>query len=182
VIPFTSPGLAVQPIGKANLTKYVLANLSRLRTLIAAGRGLADQGVSRISHHHTTHARPLAMSAPAGTLAAFLAIAVVACGSSSPHASAAAVPGTAVHQDCTALAGVLADGPDPDADPAGYAQAQILPLRQLKIADTALHHDVLTLANAYQGFSTSGARGTVAAQQVTKAENAVNSICPQAAP
>ena len=123
------------------------------------------------------------MSAPAGALAAFLAIAVVACGSSSSHASAAAVLGTAVQQDCTAIAGVLADGPDPDADPAGYAQAQILPLRQLKIADAALHHDVLTLASAYQGFSASGgARGTAAAQQVTEAENAVNSICPQAAP
>lgn len=139
--------------------------------------------MSRISHQHTTRARPLAMSAQAGTLAAFLAIAVVACGSSSPRASAAAVLGSAVQQDCTAIADVLADGPDPDANPVGYAQAQILPLRQLKITDAALHHDVLTLASAYQGLRASGgARETAAAQQVTKAENAVNSICPQAAP
>jgi len=140
--------------------------------------------VSRILHNHTMRARPPALSASAGAaLAAFLAIAVVACGSSSPHASAATALGTAVQQDCTAIADVLADGPDPGADPAGYAQAQVLPLRQLKISDAALRHDVLALASAYQGFSASGgARGTAAAQQVTKTENTVNSICPQAAP
>ena len=73
---------------------------------------------------------------------------------------------------------MLSDGPDPDADAVGYAQAQVLPLRQLKISDAALHSDVLALANAYQAFST----GSGTAATVTKAENSVNSICPQAAP
>jgi hypothetical protein len=77
---------------------------------------------------------------------------------------------------------VLSDGPDPDADPVGYAQAQILLLRQLTIGDAALHKAVLTLAGAYQTFS-SGAKpgGAAAALKVAKAESAVNAICPQAA-
>lgn len=78
---------------------------------------------------------------------------------------------------------MLSDGPDPTADPIGYAQAQVLPLRQLTISDAALHRDVLALASAFQAFSTgSGAGGTAAALKVSKAENAVNSICPEAAP
>ena len=80
------------------------------------------------------------------------------------------------------MADVLSDGPDPDADPVGYAQAQVLPLRQLSISDASLHRAVLTLAGAYETFSTSSSstRATSAAA-VTKAENEVNKICPQAA-
>lgn len=78
---------------------------------------------------------------------------------------------------------VLTDGPDSDADPVGYAEAQVLPLRQLTIGDAKLHSAVLSLAAAYSTFSTSTAptRGA-AAQMVAKAENEVNKICPQAAP
>ena len=120
------------------------------------------------------------MTAAAAAIVAFLAVAVTACGSSSSSSKPAssAVLGTQVQQDCTAVADVLSDGPDPDADAAGYAQAQVLPLRQLKISDAALHSDVLALANAYQAFGT----GSGTAATVTKAENSVNSICPQAAP
>jgi hypothetical protein len=115
--------------------------------------------------------------------AALLALTVAACGSSSSSRSSTAVLGSAIQQDCTTVADVLSDGPDPGADAVGYAQAQVLPLRQLKISDTALHQAVLALAAAYQAFSTgSGASNSAAAHQVTKAENAVNAICPQAAP
>jgi len=114
---------------------------------------------------------------------ALLAIALAACGSTSSSASASAVTGSALQRDCTAVADVLADGPDPDADSVGYAEAQVLPLRQLTIGDAALSRDVLTLARAYQAFSSgSGAGSHAAAAAVTKAENSVNSICPQAAP
>jgi hypothetical protein len=115
--------------------------------------------------------------------AAFLALAVAACGSASSQTTSAAALGTAVQQDCTTISDVLADGPDPDADPVGYAQAQVLPLQQLTIGEATLHSAVLTLASAYQTFSTSTAstRAT-AAQAVSKAENEVNKICPQAAP
>ena len=77
---------------------------------------------------------------------------------------------------------MLADGPDPGADPVGYAEAQVLPLRQLAISDATLHRAVLTLASAYETFSTSSSSTRAAsAAAVTKAENEVNKICPQAA-
>jgi len=113
---------------------------------------------------------------------AFLALAVAACGSSSSSHSLALL-GSAIQQDCTLVSDVLSDGPDPDADPVGYAQAQILPLRQLSIGDATLQSAVTSLAAAYEMFSKStGGTHAAAAQTVTKAENKVNKICPQAAP
>lgn len=114
---------------------------------------------------------------------AFTVIAVAACGSSSSSQSSnSAILGSAMQQDCTAITDALANGPDPDADAAGYDQAQVLPLRKLTISDATLHRDVLALAAAYQAASTgSGAESAAAKAAVAKAENAVNSICPQAA-
>ena len=91
--------------------------------------------MSRIRHHHASPTRQALIRASAGTAAAFLALAVAACGSASSQASSAAALGTAVQQDCTTISDVLSDGPDPGADPVGYAQAQVLPLRQLTIGD-----------------------------------------------
>jgi hypothetical protein len=113
---------------------------------------------------------------------AFLALAVAACGSASSQTSSAASLGSAVQQNCTSVADVLSDGPDQGVDPVGYAQAQVLPLRQLTISDATLHRAVLTLASAYETFSTSGTSTRAAsARAVTKAENEVQKICPQAA-
>ena len=113
---------------------------------------------------------------------AFLALALAACGSASSQTTSAVSLGSAVQQQCTSVADVLADGPDPGADPVGYAQAQVLPLRQLTISDATLHSAVLTLASAYETLTTSSSstRATSAAA-VTKAESEVNKICPQAA-
>ena len=112
---------------------------------------------------------------------AFLALALAACGSASSTSSTVSL-GSAVQQGCTSVADVLSDGPDPSADPVGYAQAQVLPLRQLTISDAALHRAVLTLASAYETFSTSSSSTRAASSAaVTKAENEVNKICPQAA-
>ncbi|HEY6496835.1 MAG TPA: hypothetical protein VIZ43_26455 [Trebonia sp.] len=137
--------------------------------------------MSRILHHHAPPARPAVMRALAATAVACVAVAVTACGSSSSSSSqtSSALLGSQVQQDCTSVANVLSDGPDPDADSVGYAQAQVLPLRQLKISDARLRQDVLSLAAAYQAFT---AGGPAAAAAVAKAENSVNSICPQAAP
>jgi hypothetical protein len=139
--------------------------------------------VSRIRHHHASPTRQALIRASAGTAAAFLALAVAACGSASSQTSSATALGTAVQQDCTTVSDVLSDGPDPGADPVGYAQAQVLPLRQLTISDATLHSAVLTLASAYQTFSTSTTSTRASsALAVSKAENEVNKICPQAAP
>jgi hypothetical protein len=138
--------------------------------------------VSRILHHHASPARRALIRTSAGATVAFLALAVAACGSASSQTSSAVSAGSTVQQDCTSVTDVLSDGPDPGADPVGYAQAQVLPLRQLTISDATLHRAVLTLASAYETFSTSTTSTRAATSAaVTKAENEVNKICPQAA-
>ena len=138
--------------------------------------------MSRILQHHASPTQRALIRTLAGTAAAFVALAVAACGSASSQASSTALLGTAVQQDCTLVADVLSDGPDAGADAVGYAQAQVLPLRQLTIGDPALHRAVLSLAAAYQTFSTStGPTRAAATLTVTKAENEVSKICPQAA-
>ncbi len=117
--------------------------------------------------------------------AALAAGTLAGCGSSShssASASASALQGTARQQACTAVSAVLADGPDADADSVGYAEAQVLPLRQLKLGDSAVRQAVGQLDSAYQAFSTAGATAAPAAAiSVTKAQNAVNALCPGAA-
>lgn len=111
---------------------------------------------------------------------ACLAFALSACGNSS---SASSSPPTVKQQGCTAVSDVLSDGPDPDADPVGYAEAQILPLEHLKLADSNLSGTVRQLAQAYKDFSaTNGAKGTATANKVSATEKALNAICPNAAP
>jgi hypothetical protein len=153
------------------------------RRLVADKANQVDQGVSRILHHHASPTLPALIKASAGTAVAFLTLAMAACGSASSQAPAPVGLGTSVLQDCTAVSDVLSDGPDQAADPVGYAQAQVLPLRQLTIGDATLHRAVLSLATAYQTFSSSTAATRAAATlAVSKAENEVSKICPQAAP
>ena len=124
--------------------------------------------------------RPWALLACAALAAGTLA----ACGSSgsAAPASASALQGTARQQACTAVSSVLADGPDPDADSVGYAEAQVLPLSQLKLGDSAVQQAVGQLASAYKAFSTAGATAApAAAVAVSKAQKAVNALCPGAA-
>ena len=79
----------------------------------------------------------------------FLVVAALASCSSSPKSSAL-VGG---QQGCTAVADVLSDGPDPDVDPVGYAQAQVRPLEQLQISDVGLSKAVKNLAAAFSAAS-----------------------------
>jgi hypothetical protein len=123
-----------------------------------------------------SRARALGLLASSG----LIALTFSACSSSSPASSSSL---SATQQGCTAVSDVLANGPDPDADAVGYAEAQVLPLEQLKLADTTLAHAVRELDTAYKSFSsTNGAKGTPAAVKVSAAEKAVNAICPNAAP
>jgi hypothetical protein len=118
----------------------------------------------------------------AGLLALGLLAPLAACSSSSSPAASTTLFGTALQQQCTTVGDVLSDGPDPDADPVGYAEAQVLPLRQLKLTDASLQQAVQALAGAYQAYSTStGAAHTTAAAQSSTDEAAVNAICPGAA-
>jgi hypothetical protein len=129
------------------------------------------------------HVRPLVgKPRTLGLLASsgLIALALSACGNS-PSASSSSL--SAKQQGCTAVSDVLSNGPDPDVDPVGYAEAQVLPLGQLKLSDTALSQTVRRLDAAYKAFSaTTGAKGTPAAISVSAAQHAVNAICPNAAP
>ena len=119
--------------------------------------------------------RPLALAACVVLATAGLA----ACSSSS---SASAMQGTARQQACTQVGDVLADGPDADADSVGYAQAQVLPLQQLRLSDSAVQQAVTQLDSAYKAFSTASVSTAPAdAIAVTKAQDAVNALCPGAA-
>jgi hypothetical protein len=102
----------------------------------------------------------------AGTLAA--------CGSSSsPQASA-------LRSTCQQVGAVLSDGPDPQADPIGYAEAQVLPLRQVHTSDEKLQDAIDHLSSAYERFFDTG--GSAAANRALgRATGDLDAICPGAA-
>jgi hypothetical protein len=94
--------------------------------------------------------------------------------------TASASNSPAVQAACKQVSAVLSDGPDPDADPVGYAEAQILPLHQIKTSDKALKSAIDNLATTYQHFYKVDGKGAVK-KAVTKASAKVNAICPGAA-
>ena len=116
-------------------------------------------------------------------LAAVTSATAAACSSSSSTTASSTSTASALSQDCTAVSDVLADGPDPTSDSVGYAQAQILPLKQLTLADAAVKSAVTKLDAAFTAFvaAKGSSTQTQAAVQVTSAENVVNALCPGAA-
>jgi hypothetical protein len=120
--------------------------------------------------------RPLALTVPlAVPLALAGLLALAACG------GPAAAPAAATQHACSQIGAVLSDGPDPDADPAGYAEAQILPLRQIRISDPSLKRAVGQLDAAYQHVWSSNGASAAAVKAVAAASKQVNTICPGAA-
>ena len=113
-------------------------------------------------------------------IAVVLAVLLVcACGSAA-HTAASASPSTAAENACQQVSAVLSDGPDPGADPVGYAEAQIIPLRQISTSSQALGAAIRQLADAYQKFFASNG-GSQAKEAVAVASSKVDSICPGAA-
>jgi hypothetical protein len=107
--------------------------------------------------------------------AAFILVVLHVCGcGSSARASA-------TENTCQQVSAVLSDGPDPSADPVGYAEAQVLPLRHISSANPALRAAIGQLAGAYQEFFASDGKSSSAKQAVAAAGNRLNSICPGAA-
>ena len=105
--------------------------------------------------------------------------------SSSTASSGSAAAGTAstaaVHATCAQVSAVLSDGPDPDSDPVGYAEAQILPLSQIHTSDTQLRAAIGKLAGAYRTFFDSNGNSAPAKLAVAAASKRINSFCPGAA-
>ena len=111
-------------------------------------------------------------------LVAFLALtaAISGCGSAG-HSGASA----ARRRACQDVSAVLSDGPDSQVDPVGYAQAQILPLLQIRTDDHALGHAIADLSAAYRRFFDSNGSSAAAKRAVSAAARRVDSFCPGAA-
>jgi hypothetical protein len=102
-------------------------------------------------------------------------------GCSSSASSSSGVPAlTAAQAACQQVSAVLTDGPDPGADPVGYAEAQILPLRQISTTDTLVHQAISNLANAYSAYSASNGTSKPATTTLNIAISKINKICPSA--
>jgi hypothetical protein len=94
--------------------------------------------------------------------------------------STTSTAGQAVSVQCQHVSAVLSDGPDPTADPVGYAEAQVLPLTQVHLTDPALRTAADRLDAAFRAvYGTNGS--TAATAQETRAASAMNAICPGAA-
>jgi hypothetical protein len=120
----------------------------------------------------------------AGYTALLLAVLLVSACSSSASSSAAASASpsaTAIAATCEQVSGVLSDGPDPDADPVGFAEAHILLLRQINTPDQSLRGALSQLADANQSFVASNGKSANAKEAVAVADKKINSICPGAA-
>jgi hypothetical protein len=120
--------------------------------------------------------------AAAALIAPGLAALLAAC--ASPAASSrpvtATTPVTEVHVTCSQVSAVLSDGPDPTADPVGYAEAQILPLAQIRTPDPRLRAAISELASAYRAFFDSNGTSGAAKMAVAAASKRIDSFCPGA--
>ncbi len=106
--------------------------------------------------------------------AALSLVVLLACGCGSSART------SATENTCQQVSAVLSDGPDPGADPVGYAEAQILPLRHISSANPALRTAIGQLAGAYQQFFASEGNST-SKEAVAAASKRLSSICPGAA-
>lgn len=122
--------------------------------------------------------RPLV---PAIVLLAAASLALTACSSSArPNATRAhSRPPQAL---CQELNGILSDGPDPGADPVGYALSQILPLQGVDTSDTAVGATVARLVAADQALVRSNGSDRAAAGTIRSSDHALDTACPGVAP
>jgi hypothetical protein len=114
-------------------------------------------------------------------LSALLGACSSAAPTSGPAATSRPASTTAAHAACTQVSAVLSDGPDPDSDPVGYAEAQILPLGQIHTSDAQLRTAIGKLASAYRAFFASNGNSATAKLAVATASRQINSFCPGAA-
>ena len=132
------------------------------------------------AHPSTTPRRggPLSAERRQRLVTATIALLVVAlldgCGSSHPSSPSATAT---VKQTCRQVEAALSDGPDPEADPVGHAQAQVLPLSQIHTSNERLQQEIDRLASAYRAFSASDGSSS-AKSAVRLASKGIEGICP----
>ena len=117
------------------------------------------------------------MTGVRGRLAAAAVISVAALSLASCSSSDSSA--TAVAASCQKVVGVLSNGPDPDADPVGYAEAQYHPLAALHLRDTTVNTDAHRLGRAFHAVFTSNG-SAVSATALAKAEKVIDRVCPGA--
>jgi sugar phosphate permease len=126
----------------------------------------------------TTEARSRRERRWAWTFVALLVVIVVIVGLWLAHAgsNATSVPAAT----CQTITGTLANGPDPDADPIGHAQAQIVPLQKIPTTNAGLKDALTSLSSAYATYVKDD--GSKASRQgVALAARQLDTYCPGAA-
>ena len=118
------------------------------------------------------------LAAMTGTVLGLAAL-LGACSSAAATSSANSPAASATA--CRQVSAVLSDGPDPDADPVGYAEAQILPLGQIRTSDSQLRVAITRLAHAYQAFYAGNGTSGSAKAAVASASKRISAFCPGAA-
>jgi hypothetical protein len=132
--------------------------------------------MSITSHAGCARSRTVALRALMG-LAVLIPIGACSSGGS---AGASGTTAATTAETCQQVSTVLTNGPDPGTDPVGYAEAQILPLRQVRAADAALGQAVVGLADAYSSYSAADGTSKTATATLTAAIKQINSLCPGA--
>jgi hypothetical protein len=140
------------------------------RRLLTGALARSDFGQSRLS------ARLPRTGALTLVLALAAAPALTACGSGSAQPPDPA--SSAVSAACSRVAAALSDGPDRSADPVGYAEAQIRPLRAISTSDWELRTAINGLATAYARVFESNGKNGAAARAVATESRKVGAICP----
>jgi hypothetical protein len=111
---------------------------------------------------------------------AFAVPVLAACSSSSSGGSSTQSQApTAV---CQKVLAVLSDGPDPDADPVGYALSQIAPLGQIHSSDSELAQRLSALISADETLVHSNGSDHAASKSIAKDDADLNKDCPGVAP
>jgi hypothetical protein len=116
--------------------------------------------------------RPLVVA----SLVVTLPVVLGACGSTSSGGDRGAASAPAGF--CQKALAVLSDGPDPDADPVGYAQSQIIPLGDIHTSNTTLSAALAKLIAADRALVTSEGSDHAAVQAIAKANATLNTYCP----
>lgn len=113
------------------------------------------------------------------TALALTAPLLAACSSSQSGGSSSRAQAPAAV--CQKLLGVLADGPDPDADPVGAALSQIAPLGQIHTSDHDLAQRISGLVAADRALVSSNGSDHAATKSIAMEDADLNKLCPGAA-
>jgi hypothetical protein len=77
---------------------------------------------------------------------------------------------------------VLWDGPDPDADPVGYALSQIAPMGQIHTSDDAVTQRLSDLITADRALVSSNGSDHAATKSAAEDDADLNKVCVGVAP